>query len=382
MRIIDRYLLGQFVKVYLVCFLSLAGLYVVFDAFANLDDFMDHSDSSGGMLWMMVDYYGHRTVWLFERIAGSVALIAAMFTLTWIQGNNEMVALLAAGVPTRRILLPVMLACVAVALGATAVREGVMPAIQEQLRKTTKDLLGQHAHQVPPRYDHRSNILLQGRFGYQADRRIDRPAFYLPPQIAGVRTVLRAETAYYREATEDHPAGYLFDMIVEPLSLLRGPSLEWTNPQGEQETVVYSPADTYWLKANQMFVTSGVSFDQLVGGESYRQFSSTAELIQGLHNPSLDYGGSMRVAVHGRLLQPFMDLTLLFLGLPFALSSRNRNVFLAIGVCMIVIVAYWVTTLACQWLGSTSLMSPAFAVWLPLMIFVPAAAWLQWEILR
>lgn len=382
MRIIDRYLLSQFVKVYLVCFLSLAGLYVVFDAFANLDEFMDHADSSTEMLGMMGSFYAHRTVWLFERIAGSVALIAAMFTLTWIQGNNELVALLAAGIPTRRVLLPVILACVTLALMATGVRECVMPLLQEELQKTPRDLLGQYAHAVPPRYDRRTNILLQGKSGFAADRRIDKPNFYLPPQITGVRTVLRADTAFYQEATADHPAGYLFDQVLEPVSLLRGPSLGLTFASGESETVIYSPADTYWLKENQCFVVCGIAFEQLIGGENYRQFSSTADLIRGLHNPSLDYGGSMRVAVHGRLLQPFMDLTLLLLGIPFAMTGRNRNVFIAIGVCMIVIVAFWITTIACQWLGSTSILSPAFSAWLPLIVFVPAAVWLLWDLMR
>ena len=39
MRIIDRYILRQFVQTFLFCFLSLTGLYVVFGAFTNLDSF-------------------------------------------------------------------------------------------------------------------------------------------------------------------------------------------------------------------------------------------------------------------------------------------------------------------------------------------------------
>ena len=40
MPIIDRYLLRQYVKTFLICWFSLTGLYVVVDAFSNLDEFL------------------------------------------------------------------------------------------------------------------------------------------------------------------------------------------------------------------------------------------------------------------------------------------------------------------------------------------------------
>ena len=36
MAIIDRYLLRQFVKTFVICYVSLTGLYIVFDAFTML----------------------------------------------------------------------------------------------------------------------------------------------------------------------------------------------------------------------------------------------------------------------------------------------------------------------------------------------------------
>ncbi len=40
MRIIDRYLLRQFLHTFSICFLSLTGIFIVFDAFTNLEAFM------------------------------------------------------------------------------------------------------------------------------------------------------------------------------------------------------------------------------------------------------------------------------------------------------------------------------------------------------
>ena len=53
-----------------------------------------------------------------------------------------------------------------------------------------------------------------------------------------------------------------------------------------------------------------------------------------MRNPSLDYGADVRVAIHGRIVKPLLDMTLLFLGLPLVVTRESRNVFIAMGLCM------------------------------------------------
>ena len=95
--------------------------------------------------------------------------------------------------------------------------------------------------------------------------------------------------------------------------------------------MLLTPRDYPWLKPGECFVVSDVSFEHLEAADNWRQFSSTAELIRGLRNRSLDFGADERLAIHARIVQPLLDVTLLFLGLPLVLSRSKRNVFLAIG---------------------------------------------------
>jgi lipopolysaccharide export system permease protein len=120
---------------------------------------------------------------------------------------------------------------------------------------------------------------------------------------------------------------------------------------------------------------SNVTFQQLAGGNT---FSSTGQLIAGLRNPSLDIGADVRVTIHSRMVQPLLDVTLLFLGLPLVLRRDSRNVFIAIGMCAGVVMVFMVVTMICHHLGQSywiraALGGPALAAWLPLMIFVPVA---------
>jgi lipopolysaccharide export system permease protein len=66
-------------------------------------------------------------------------------------------------------------------------------------------------------------------------------------------------------------------------------------------------------------------------------------------------------------------MSLLFLGLPLVLSREVRNIFLAIGRCGVIVIAFMVTVMVCHSLGRSHWIEPARAAWLPLFIFVPGA---------
>ena len=96
-------------------------------------------------------------------------------------------------------------------------------------------------------------------------------------------------------------------------------------------------------------------------------------MVAGLKNPSLDFGADVRVAIHVRIVQPMLDVTLLFLGLPLVLARESRNMYLSIGMCVGVVSIYSLTVLSCQYLGTVYMLSPALSAWLPLMVYVPMA---------
>ncbi len=73
-------------------------------------------------------------------------------------------------------------------------------------------------------------------------------------------------------------------------------------------------------------------------------------------------------------LRPLLDVTLLCLGIPLVLGHENRNVFISIGLCLVVVTVFMLVVIGSQYLGAIYLLDPALAAWLPLMIFVPLAA--------
>lgn len=373
MRIIDRYLLRQFIHVFLICFISLDGLYVVFDAFSNLDEFLHYSEKDGGgLLAMMGEFYAYRTILFFEQISSMLTMIAGMFTVTWIQRHNELTALMAAGVSRTRIIVPIIAAAACTSLGASAAREFVIPQLSDELGRDAKNLRGEAGLELKPRLDFETNVLLHGKVAYANEQRVNEPSFMFPASLYGQGRQLAAENAYYLPRQADRLAGYLLRGVIRPQNLAEQPSIE----QGGRPLLI-TPHDADWLKPDECFLVSNVNFDQLTGGEGFKKFSSTRQLIAALTDPSLglagDYGADVRVKIHARIIQPFMDMTLLFLGLPLVLNGTNRNVFVAIGLCGAVCTAFMLVSMGFQYLGAAAMLRPALAAWAPLVMFVPIA---------
>ncbi len=378
MGIIDRYLLRQFVQTFLICYLSLTGIYVVFDAFTNLEAFLQCAERAGGLAGLMGRYYVFRAIFFFDRTAALLTLISAMFTVTWIRRHNELTALMSAGISRVRVVLPVICAAVFVALLATANRELVIPRFREQLARTPHDLLGDIPRGMQPCYDNLTDILIRGRRTCASRRRLTEPNFLMPAALAKYGNQLTAEEAFYRPAEDNRPGGYLLKGVKQPKDIHLRPSLSL-----EGKPVIITPRDAPdWLGKDECFVASDVSFEQLTGGHAWRQYASTMQLISGLRNPSLDFGADVRVAIHSRIVPPFADVTLLFLGLPLVLTRDNRNVFMAIGLCVVVVAVFVLVAIAFQHLGSSYFLEPALAAWAPLIIFVPLAVGMaesMWE---
>ncbi len=368
MTIIDRYLLRQFIKTLLICYISLFGLFVVFDAFTNLDGFLHRAEDHGGLVRVMSQFYAYRAVYFFDRMAGLLVLTAAMFTAAWMQRHQELTALLAAGISRVRVVTPIVVAAAVVAAAASVNRELVIPRFREELSQSAKEPAGDAPRKVQPQYDQRTDILIRGEAAVADGRRILKPDFRLPMSLESYARQITAREAFYRPAEGKRPAGFLLDGVQQPKDIATRPSLYL----GE-ELVILTPADAQWLLPEQCFIVSDVTFDQLTDQQSSREFCSTAQLIATLRALNPDFGGRVRVTIHYRFVQPLLDVTLLFLGLPLVVTRGNRNVFVALGLCLGVVTVFLLVVMGCQRAGCDLLIAPALSAWLPLMIFAPVA---------
>ena len=123
MWILDRQRYWAFLKAYLICFTGLVGLYVVIDASSNLDEFAKRAEGTREMFTVMGRFYLVHMTEFYDRLCGVISMMAAIFTVTWMQKNNELLAMLAAGISTHRVIRPVLVSAVLVSGLAVANQE-------------------------------------------------------------------------------------------------------------------------------------------------------------------------------------------------------------------------------------------------------------------
>ena len=366
---IDRYILAEFGRVFLICFITFLGLYVVTDFVNNLDELISHGKSNGGLAKTLFDFYGPKVPWFFDLISRVVALVAAIFAVTSLQRSNEMAAMMAAGISRWRIVKPLIFGALFVAMLGAVNRELIIPQLGSRTTRDARNMSGQNKEEFKSQYDHASGIFIDAKGLVPASRTITEPTLSLPTSLAERGTKLRAKQAVYMEADGDRPRGlWLTDVELEKMPLTQ--SLKTT----DGKVIVYHPIDTPALKDNQLFVPTELPFEQLKNGSEWRQHASTLSLISNARNESLDSGADVSVTIHRRFVQPVMDMVVLFLGIPIVLSRESQNAFVAVGTCMLMIAVFVVATLASHGAGMNYLISPSLAVWLPLLVFVPFAA--------
>jgi lipopolysaccharide export system permease protein len=368
--LIDRYVIRAMLHAFVIVFISLAGLYLVFDAFTNMEEFLAHAPEAGGLARVLASYYGCRMLWFYDTMSPVVAMAAAMFALSWLERHNELTALLAAGVTRWRIARPVLVLAAVVSIAALANRELCLPQIRGAFARNAQDLRGDRPQVFEARYDHATEILFRGRSAQAATCRIDAPSLLMPPQLGDYGPQIDAAEAFWRPAEAGRPAGWLLKGVTEPADVDRLQPLVAAG-----RTVVCTRATSPWLEPRQCFVSSDVTFEQMIGSTNWSQYSSTPELVRAIRNPSLGVGGDVALRVHSRFVAPLLDMTLMMLGVPLVLGPVRRGVFIAVGLCVATTLLFFLVVMGSQALAMQDVCSASMGAWLPLLVLAPLAAW-------
>lgn len=114
MRRLDRYLLGQFLRALGLGLLAFLVIFIVIDFFEKLGDYIDR----GVPVLVVAKLYLLKLPYILILILPIAMLLASLFSLGRLSRDNELTAILAAGVPLRRFLLPLFLLAAAVSVGS------------------------------------------------------------------------------------------------------------------------------------------------------------------------------------------------------------------------------------------------------------------------
>jgi lipopolysaccharide export system permease protein len=333
---IDRYILVLFARTMLICFLSLGGVFVVFHAFNNLDELYRHSQAVGSMPLALISFYGPYMLMLFDWTASIIALMAMLFTVSWLRRSGELTALLAAGVQHGRILRP-MLVLVAAVIGVQWFnREMIIPPYREVLTNKPSELRAAKAQPMLPSYDKSSGILIEGEGLHPKLAKIEQPSFRLYAAFPGFGDTVDGHSATWHDALEDTPSGYLVEGVMRPANID-------TLPSGvvADNAVLLTRREHPWLQSGQCFVVTSVDVEVLRDNPRSTRLAGMPELVRRIRNASVHSSKELHTLLHERMLRPPLDFCLVLLGLPLVVNRGDKRLFSVIGQALGIILLFF-----------------------------------------
>src|SRR4026207_587471 len=104
MKLLDRYVIRNFLQVYLYCIAGFISIWLIFDVSDNISTFIDEHVS----LLLVARYYGMQIPQVLIILLPVSLLLSLLFALGRMSRANEIVSMLTAGVSLPRVLLPLI----------------------------------------------------------------------------------------------------------------------------------------------------------------------------------------------------------------------------------------------------------------------------------
>jgi lipopolysaccharide export system permease protein len=390
MRILDQQRFWAFAKAYVICFVTLVGLYIVIDAFENIDEFAKRSDTVGELFYNMGYYYLIKMSGFYDRLCGVITMMAAVFTVTWMQKNNELLAMLAAGISTQRVIRPVMISAIAVSGLAVLNQELMMPRIAADLEKHPSDD-GKQKIGVTTREDSRKLLLAASGQADRAHKTVFAFSATIPATVAGEIVEVQANQARYFPPDSKTPlaGGWLLHgarMVIKPANntyedvLKKLPDLNGFPMPIDRDNDGNSFG--FALPGEIHFLKSDLSFEAVTRTRQWYQYATTFDLILSLREScNRSDWNDIEVFLHARLLRPLASLALLGLSLPLVLGGQGRNMFINLGMSLATSGGFYAVAFMSQYFGSNGAITPELSAWVPLIGFGTIAV-ARWDTIR
>ncbi len=358
MTIFDRYLIRRFLHVFAIGFISMFGLYVVMDGFTNVDNFqaLCPGEGVGMVLQVMARHYMFQSCDFFSQIGPILVVVSTMVVFGLLQKHSEIYPVLSAGVPTFRLMYPIMTISGVMLLLIALNQELLIPRIVHQLQKPQEFQLG-GVRKVTPVSDVTTNILITAQELNLTEKRLNQAEFVLPiPDIAEETTTIKAACAERLPATASRPAGWLLHDAQPPWDELQ------LSSKGKQ--VVYST-----LEPGQLFVRSEIELDQFYDQKTNQRLLSTVEVIDRLKMPAATSGAFSQLALtlHKRLTSWMVTLLAVTLTIPLIVRKEKLSLVGNLAMCVAVLALVLGVTEGSYYLGRAHLLTLDLAAWLPII---------------
>lgn len=351
MRILDKYITKDYLKLYLIFTLFFISIFLITDFFTSISNLKKEAAAS-----YVIQFYLLQIPYLFTLLSPLSAIISTLFLITHLGGTYQIQAAQIGGIPVKRVVLPLFTIGLIISFSILFLNETlIFRANQRAQELKEENFLG------PPKKEVQKNIFIQV------------PPYYLfyirsfNPQKGEMENIL-----IYKESP--------------PNSIIIAKKGKWV----EGEWIFYQGIE-YLLNEeieSTSFYEKKLPIDKGPAYFSRKYFPPDKMSIAELRKYIDEYEKSgfktldLETELNYKLSYPFTNFILILLGIPIGLILKKggRGTSLALG--LIISFGYYEAIAFFTTLGKGGFISPFLATWIPSLIFLTGGIYLFTHIER
>jgi len=358
MKILDRYLIKNFLLPLLYCLFLFCFLYVIVDIFGHLDEILKNKVP----LAMLVKYYSSFIPLIFVQTTPIAALLSIVYMMSVFNKNNELTAAKACGISIMRLLLPVFAIGVVLSLFSFLVNENVVPKSIVTANKIKSDYIEKSP-------DRQKNIkLINDLTVYGKDNQL-----IYSKEFDLTKNTLKDIIIMERDKSQR-----LRRKILAQKAIWNGSDWVFSN------CVIYRFDTTGKSSGNPLIFNEKIlnltdTPKELLRYEfqtGYMGYKELTNYINRLKDEDTKILKSLKTDLYFKSAMPFICIIIMLLGVPFALTTRRGSAMAGIGISVLVGLFYYGSIYIVLAMGKGGLLPPFVAAHLPNVVFSIIAVYL------
>ncbi len=297
MRILDKYIIKNFLAPFFYCLALFIFLYIIIDLFGHLDEILKHSVP----ILILQEYYLSMIPFIVMHTTPIAALISTIYLISTMNKYDEITAMRASGINISRILTPLVSIGLGISILMFLVSERLLPVAMKNVRSIKENYIEKGKQGKTKIKKEINNIALYGK----NDKLIFIQSYEIGANIARGVTILQQD----RDRN-----------VIAKMSAREG---KWTGTGWVfSDILVYELDEKGMVKGNPLFfehkdiemedpkelISKGTDYE-------FMGFKDLSEYIRNFSNSSPDIIQRLSVDLHQKISSPFTSLVVILIGI-------------------------------------------------------------------
>lgn len=346
MKVINRYVLKNFIRYLILCLIVLVFIYIVINLFDNLGKFL----AKNALVKDIFIYYIYLTPSYIVLLIPIATIMGVFFIFGIMTKNKELIALKTCGLNINKLFLLVLMAGVGISIFTFAFQETVGVWSQTRMFEHKKDKIDKRPKRPPSR---RRNFWYNGEDNW----------VYFIRKFDGVKK--QVEGIILWQVTKDNRIKKRVDAatgIYDSIWKFHNATIREFDTLENETVNVYSNLDMPELKEKPAdFLKRIKPLEEITFLEIYKFVKKRARAGENVANE--------KVELNYRFSNPIITIIVLLITLPLSVVLKRGGIAIGMGISIVIAFIYWGMIQSCRAYGVAGLMDPVLAAWLPNIIF-------------